>query len=104
MESLQYELKPFNIQVKLIEPRAVDTQADHNTVISNCATTSEYQTYEDRIKGLVESFHTSRCTPPFEVAKTIMRAATENSSKTPVSGRQRQNRPWPWFHRMVSSM
>jgi len=47
MESLHYELKPFNIQVKIIELGAVNTHLTENTVVSKSNTIADYDQFVD---------------------------------------------------------
>jgi NAD(P)-dependent dehydrogenase (short-subunit alcohol dehydrogenase family) len=50
MESLHYELKPFNIKVKIIEPGAVNTRLTENTVASQSSMMEDYAPYVERVK------------------------------------------------------
>ncbi len=47
MESLHYELRQFNIKVKIVEPGAVNTHLTANTVISNNSTIEDYDQYAE---------------------------------------------------------
>lgn len=78
-ESLQYELRPFNIKIKLVEPGPVKT--DFYTHSMDIFKKEEYEAYAAPI---IERFNQSGITTapePESVAKTIFKAATDPSFK-----------------------
>ena len=80
-ESLQYELRPFNIKIKIIEPGVIKTDfyGRSMTVMENMDL-SEYKAYSHKIIGnLVNNGNNG--SDPVEVAKMIFRAASTKSNK-----------------------
>jgi NAD(P)-dependent dehydrogenase (short-subunit alcohol dehydrogenase family) len=109
MESLHYELKPFNIKVKIIEPGAVDTHLAENTIESKSNTLKEYDQFVEKVKKNLLNSNPSNFNPPTDVAKAILRAATDQGSKMryPVGNANlivilRRLLPLSWFHGIVS--
>lgn len=79
-ESLQYELQPFNIRVKIIEPGVIKTDFfDRSLTIVQDDTLIEYEPYSQKvIKNLLNE---GKASSPVGVAETIYKAATDNSTK-----------------------
>lgn len=80
-ESLQYELRPFNIRVKIIEPGVIKTDF-YGRSMTKLETESlqDYATYAQRVmRNILQSG--AHGSSPAGVAKTIFRAATDNSSR-----------------------
>ncbi len=109
MESLHYELRQFNIKVKIVEPGAVNTHLTANTVISNNNTIEDYDQYVERVKQSFLNSNPNRYNQPIEVAKTIMQAATDRGPRMryPVGNANmiltlRRWLPLSWFHKLVS--
>lgn len=77
-ESLRYELLPFNIQIKLIEPGGIENNNYENKVEFGALETSEYD-------SLVQKVFQSKWFPSFStassVAEVIFQAATDNTNK-----------------------
>jgi NAD(P)-dependent dehydrogenase (short-subunit alcohol dehydrogenase family) len=76
-ESLQYELRPFNIRVKIIEPgvietdfygRSMDTFQDKNA-----------ETYDSYLQSSKKKMGSMKGSRPIVVAETIFRAANDKS-------------------------
>ncbi|PIE88298.1 MAG: hypothetical protein CSA04_02600 [Bacteroidetes bacterium] len=81
-ESLAYELSPFNIRVKLIEPGATKTDfTSRGQVIANTSSVPAYAPYVEKIRQRTSSAATKNLSPSEVVAKTIYRAATDGSHK-----------------------
>lgn len=80
-ESLQYELEPFHIRVKLIEPGTVKTNFCGKSMdVADQTTITEYQDYSKKvIANLISSGNSG--SDPSKVAKTIYRAATDQRKK-----------------------
>ena len=80
-ESLQFELQPFNIRVKIIEPGAIKTDFFHRSmdVISKPGLTA-YDAYVNRAMPNMKRFGET-APGPEKVAQVIYQAATEGSSK-----------------------
>lgn len=80
-ESLQYEVAPFNIRVKLIEPGTIKTDFTGRsmTVVAQDKMTA-YQPYANKVFGnLVKNGNAG--SDPEGVAKTIYKAATDGKKK-----------------------
>ena len=80
-ESLQFELQPFNIRVKIIEPGAIKTDFYHRSmdVISKPGLTA-YDAYVNRAMPNMNRFGET-APGPEKVAQVIYQAATDGSSK-----------------------
>jgi NAD(P)-dependent dehydrogenase (short-subunit alcohol dehydrogenase family) len=84
-ESLQYELRPFNICVKIVEPGPIKT--DFYSRSADPATMPVYQSFADRVlPQLTRAGETG--SPPEVVARGIYRAATDGRDRLryPVGG------------------
>jgi short-subunit dehydrogenase len=110
MESLQNELRQFNIKVKLVEPGSVNTQFASNTLLLKSAALTDYDFYVEKIKKNLLAAAPDCYDPPLAVAQTIMKAATDRSSRLryPVGNARlvlalRRWLPFPVFQRIVSS-
>lgn len=80
-ESLQYELLPFNIKVKIIEPGAIKTDFyDRSADISKPTNTTDYDSYVDKARAEMNKAG-EKGSSPEEVAKVIYNAVNDNSSK-----------------------
>jgi NAD(P)-dependent dehydrogenase (short-subunit alcohol dehydrogenase family) len=77
-ESLQYELSPHNVRVKLVEPGGI-----RNDFVGRGMVRSEHPAYAEWVDGLDRYFE--RANPglpgPGKVARTIYRAATDGSRR-----------------------
>ncbi|WP_424495192.1 SDR family oxidoreductase [Salinimicrobium sp. GXAS 041] len=80
-EALQYELKQFNIKVKLVEPAAIKTDFHGRSlkVVKN-EKVQGYDEMEDRILSGMRR-RNDKASGPEVVAKTVFKAATDNSNK-----------------------
>jgi NAD(P)-dependent dehydrogenase (short-subunit alcohol dehydrogenase family) len=77
-ESIRYELRPFNIQVKIIEPGGIKTNfIDRGT---SWVSHPKYTDLVDRVKQFSAELNDSLPAPE-GVAKTIYRAATDRSQR-----------------------
>lgn len=77
-ESLQYELEPFNIRVKLIEPGPIKTDFYHRS--ADIATMPAYKAFIAKVlPSLKETGEQGES--PDRVAEVIYRAATDGSSR-----------------------
>ena len=109
MESLYYELKPFNIKIKIVEPGAVDTHLAANTIESKSSTLKEYDAFVEKVRKNLLSANPGSYDKPVDIARTIMRAATDQSTRIryPVGNANivlmlRRLLPLSWFHGFVS--
>lgn len=80
-ESLMYELRPFKIYVKLIEPGLIKTEfAGHSEIKLTKAGLNVYDEYANKaIRGYHQAY--THGVNPNKVAKTIYRASTSTSGK-----------------------
>ena len=80
-EALQYELRPFNIRVKNVEPGAIKTEfLETSMVLFAKQGFSEYDTYEKvTFKNGADAY--INAPGPDTVAKTIFKAANDSSYK-----------------------
>jgi NAD(P)-dependent dehydrogenase (short-subunit alcohol dehydrogenase family) len=111
MESLQFELKPFNIKVKTIEPGVIKTDFyDRSVDIAAKEGLTEYNHYVEIANG--NMMNVGKTAPgPEVVAKKVMQAATDNSFKLryPVGNNAplllfiRWLLPLSWFAAIVRS-
>jgi NADP-dependent 3-hydroxy acid dehydrogenase YdfG len=105
MESLQFELRQFNIQVKNIEPGAIKTEFE-NAI--DFVSTKDYDNYTKQAhKNMLDSYKTA---PTAEVvAEKVWQAANDNSYRLryPVGGSGpmllfiRWLLPLSWFTKIV---
>lgn len=80
-ESLQFELRPFNIRVKIIEPGVIKTDfyGRSMTLAQDC-TLSEYEQYTKKVIPNITN-NDETASSASGVAKTIYKAATDSSTK-----------------------
>lgn len=108
-ESLQYELKQFDIKVKLVEPGPIKTDfyGRSQVIVKNEALTA-YDDYQAKvIPNMTKSG--KKGSSPEVVAKTIFKAATDGRQKLryPVGGGapaillMRKLLPNAWFYRII---
>lgn len=80
-ESLQYELKQFDIRVKIIQPGVIKTDFfGRSMVVAEKKGLKEYAAYSEKIVDSLSDSGTQGSDPK-GVAKTIYRAATDNKKK-----------------------
>ncbi|MBW4471090.1 MAG: SDR family oxidoreductase [Stenomitos rutilans HA7619-LM2] len=77
-ESMRFELKPFGIRVKLIEPGGIKTNFIHQGV--NWAIHPEYNQMINQVKQFMTRINDT-LPEPDSVAKAIYRAATDRSDR-----------------------
>lgn len=77
-ESLRYELNPFNIRVKLIEPGSIKTEFGKGSM--ETAISDPYRTSMNKFLDVFTKSH-SRAAEPEAVAKAIFRAANDTSDR-----------------------
>lgn len=80
-ESLQYELAPFHIQVKLIEPGAIKTDFLHRSqVVLQHPTLHSYDDYQSKVWQKLQAIEASAPSPDL-VAKVIWQAANDKTDR-----------------------
>lgn len=80
-ESIQHELKPFNIKIKIIEPGAIKTDFyGRSRVNADLKDLIEYEAYAKNIEKVSQKFG-EKGISPMVVAKTVFKAATTTSWK-----------------------
>jgi NAD(P)-dependent dehydrogenase (short-subunit alcohol dehydrogenase family) len=80
-ESLRYELEPFNIQIKLIEPGPIQTDFyGRSSDIASQSDVPVYNQFMQRIIPMMERIG-SKGSPPEVVATIIYHAATDGSDQ-----------------------
>lgn len=80
-ESLEHELRQWNIKIKIIEPGVIKTPLyNHTTDILKTGELGEYQLYTTKVmRNLLNMVREG--THPFEVAKTIYKAVNDPKDK-----------------------
>lgn len=105
MESLHYELKPFNIKIKNIEPGAIKTEFENSLEF---VTTDAYNNYAPKAhQNMLDAY--KKAPTGVVVAKKVFQAATDNSFRLryPVGGQSpvllflRRILPNSWFFALV---
>lgn len=80
-ESLQYELMPFNIRVKIIEPGAIKTDfISRSADIAKPENTNDYDDYINKVNKKYEKTYLNATSSEY-VAKVIYKAVNDNSSR-----------------------
>jgi len=80
-EALQYELRQFNIRVKIIEPGIIKTDfLGRSKTVLHDETLTDYREYSEKVMNNLFSMG-EKGSPPEIVAETIFKAATDNSKK-----------------------
>lgn len=80
-ESLQFELRPLNIKVKIIEPGAIKTDFyERSADFTHDRSLTAYNVLVDKAKPLFDKTG-AKGAPPSLVAEAIWKAATDNSWK-----------------------
>lgn len=109
-ESLRLELKPFGIDVILIEPGSYDTNiwSHVETISSNLTMESPYVPYMEKILTELEKGK-NNYGDPYEVAKLVVAVSLNNKAKLryPIGKGVKRNIflkkiiPWNWIEKMV---
>lgn len=109
-ESLQYELRPFNIKIKIIEPGVIKTNfCGRSMTVMNDNNLSEYKAYSQKVlSNLITNGNNG--SSPFEVAEIIFKAANSNNNKMRYTVGKSKNFPTlssilpnTVFHNLVSA-
>jgi len=80
-ESLQYELKQFNIKVKIIEPGATKTDFfGRSMTVTKDDNLKVYDSYYQKVMNILMK-NVEKGSNPEEIAQTIYNAATDNNSR-----------------------
>jgi short-subunit dehydrogenase len=108
-EALQYELRQFNIKVKMIEPAAIKTNF-HGSSLKTFEN-EEVKGYDKMEKNILSGMkkRNEKAPGPEVVAKTVFKAATDGSQKLRYpTGKgagavlfARKILPTSWFNKMV---
>jgi len=81
-ETLRYEVRPFNITVKLIEPGATRTDfAGRSQVVADASLAPDYKPYVEKVKAKTRNAADRNNSSVDVVAKTIFKAATDGKQK-----------------------
>jgi len=108
MESLQYELKPFNIKVKNIEPGTIKTEFENSLQF---ITTDAYKNYVPKVhQNMLDTYKSAPS--GIVVAKKVFKAANDNSfrlrypvgSQSPMLLFIRRIIPNSWFFGIVRTI
>lgn len=79
-EAMQYELNPLNIQIKMIEPGAYNTNLGTSMNLTPTADDSDYKTFVDNSLAAYAKW-AGQGQDPQEVADAIFTASTDNSGQ-----------------------
>lgn len=110
-ESLQYELRQFNIRLKLLEPGAIKTDFyGRSRKFVKPENTREYDGFIDRCTAVAAAAG-EKGAPPEKVAQVILKAASDGKAKlrypvgspAPLLLWLRRRLPESWFYRLVRS-
>ena len=108
-EALQYELKPFNIQVKIVEPAAIKTEFHGRSLqVFENKNVQGYDEMEDRILTGMKK-RNKKAPGPEVVARTVFQAATDGKKRLRYpTGKgakavllARKLMPTSWFNKIV---
>jgi NADP-dependent 3-hydroxy acid dehydrogenase YdfG len=90
-EALQYELQPYNIRIKIIEPGVIKTDFyGRSMTVFQDKTLTEYEAYSNKVINNLLA-NGGKGSFPVGVAKTIFKAATDNNKKLRYStGKSRE--------------
>ncbi len=107
-ESLQYELAPLNIRVKVVEPGPIKTDFYERSADRNPKLDPDYQGFYDHIMPKLDQAG-STGSPPEAVAEVIFKAATDRSDRLRYAAGKfiglllvvRKLLPDSWFYKLV---
>jgi NAD(P)-dependent dehydrogenase (short-subunit alcohol dehydrogenase family) len=107
-ESLQYELAPLNIRVKLVEPGPIKTNFYERSADRNLKLDPDYQEFYDRVMPKMDQAGSSG-SPPEAVAEVIFKAATDRSDRLRYTAGKsvgfllalRKLLPESWFYKFI---
>jgi NAD(P)-dependent dehydrogenase (short-subunit alcohol dehydrogenase family) len=82
-ESMAYELKPFGMNVVLIEPGTIKTNIMNSSITAKNALDSKYSQYRELTHKVYTVFKSMQehAAPPEEVARTILHAVSTKNPK-----------------------
>jgi short-subunit dehydrogenase len=108
-ESLQFELEPFGVRVKIVEPGPIRTDFyDRSMDLTRRPGLTAYERFVEVAMGNMNRTG-AKGAPPEKVAETIWRAATDGSTRLryPVHDlgllTLRRLLPESWFRRLIRS-
>lgn len=108
-EALQYELKQFNIRIKLVEPAAIKTDFHRRSLkVFQNENVEGYDEMENRILTGMKK-RNENASEPEVVAKTVYKAATDGTEKlryptgrgAKIALTARKFLPTSWFNKIV---
>ncbi len=94
-ESMRYELEPFHIRVKLIEPGSINTEFGKSSM--QTAVSDPYRTSMAKFMGVFAK-NNSGAAKPEQVAKVIYRAANDSSNRLRYLAKPG---PFFWMNRIL---
>jgi NAD(P)-dependent dehydrogenase (short-subunit alcohol dehydrogenase family) len=94
-ESIRYELEPFHIRVKLIEPGSIATEFGKGS--KQTAASDPYRTSMNKFLAVFAKGNSAGATPD-EVAKVIYRAANDSSNRLRYLAKPG---PFFWLNRII---
>jgi NAD(P)-dependent dehydrogenase (short-subunit alcohol dehydrogenase family) len=94
-ESMRYELEPFNIRVKLIEPGSISTEFGKGS--KQVSVSDPYQASLTKFLGVFAKSNAAGASPE-EVAKVIYRAANDSSNRLRYLAKPG---PFFWMNRIL---
>ena len=107
-ESLQYELAPLNIRVKIVEPGPIKTDFYERSADRNLKLDPDYQGFYDHVMPKMDQAG-STGSPPEAVAEVIFKAATDQSDRLRYTAGKsvgvllalRKLLPESWFYKFI---
>jgi NAD(P)-dependent dehydrogenase (short-subunit alcohol dehydrogenase family) len=94
-ESIRYELEPFHIRVKLIEPGSISTEFGKGSM--QMAVSDPYRASMNKFLAVFKNSNSAGATPE-EVAKVIFRAANDRSNRLRYLAKPG---PFFWMNRIL---
>jgi NAD(P)-dependent dehydrogenase (short-subunit alcohol dehydrogenase family) len=94
-ESMRYELEPFHIRVKMIEPGSISTEFGKGSM--QMAVSDPYRASMDKFLGVFKKSNSAGARPE-EVAKVIYRAANDSSNRLRYLAKPG---PFFWMNRIL---